>query len=137
MYQTILDALNYVAVHIPWEGLVASGILSPLLVGIKKWFSVQSERIMITLVIVSGMLVAAGNYLLHVPTSDPSIIAVQGAVVAFMTQPIYFFVVKPIWKWFATQMAKAAAYDNEVKSAAQPLSPATPAPTTDIQDFNQ
>jgi hypothetical protein len=52
------NAINYLAVHIPWAAVGASGVLSPLLLGVKKWFSVQSEKVMISLVALSSMLVA-------------------------------------------------------------------------------
>lgn len=119
--QEVLDIANKIAASIPWDAIIASGILSPLLLGIKKWFSVQSEKVMITLVGTVAVLTAAGHYLLTVPTSDPSIIAVQGAVLAFMTQPIYFFIVKPVWKWFSEQLAAAAAYRAELQSATEPV----------------
>lgn len=149
--QQVLEILNYVSANIPWDAVAASGVLSPLLVGVKRWFSVQSERIMISLVILFAMLAAAGNYLLNVPSQDPGVIAVQGAVLAFMTQPVYFFVVKPAYKWFSGQLAKAAAFDEQVKANTEPVpvpsaaaaslapvEPAVPAraiPVTD--DFSQ
>jgi len=133
MLQQILNILNYAAVHVPWSAVAASGVLSPLLVAVKKWFSVQSERVMITLVALSSGLVVAGNYLLHVPTHDPSIIAVQTAVVAFMTQPVYFFMVKP---GLAAIQKRIADYNAQVLAAgtaptvAPGLAPSdTPAPT--------
>jgi hypothetical protein len=119
MLQKVLDILNNVPPG-TYEALLASGIISPLLVGVKKWFSVQSERVMITLVVVLGMLAAAGNYLLHVPTQDPSIIALQGAVIAFMTQPVYFFFVKPLFGKISSTLEAAAKFNDEVKSAAEP-----------------
>lgn len=119
--QTILDALNYAAAHIPWAAIGASGILSPLLLGLKKWFSVQSEKVMISLVALVALATAAGHYLLTTPIQAPGVIAIQAAVLAFMTQPIYFFVVKPAAAWFGEQLAKAAAFDAQVKSAIEPV----------------
>lgn len=135
--QTILDALNYAAAHIPWSAIGASGVLSPLLLGLKKWFSVQSERVMISLVALVALLTAGGHYLLTTPIQNPGVIAIQAAVLAFMTQPIYFFVVKPATAWFGEQLAKAAAFDAQVKSAIQPagglpIGTPTPASTTDF-----
>jgi hypothetical protein len=124
---SIANGLNYLATHIPWAAVGASGVLSPLLLGIKKWFSVQSEKVMITLVALSSMIVAGAHYLLSVPTHDPTVIAVQGAALAFMTQPFYFFIVKPVAAAVGEQLAKAAAFDAQVKSAADvPLSATGP-----------
>lgn len=119
---TVLYILNTIASHVPWTAIVASGFISPLLVGIKKWFSVKSEKVMISLVTIISGVVAALNYLIHIPTHDPTIIAVQAAVVAFMTQPIYFFVVKPALGWLGDTIAAAAAFRKEVQSAAVPTS---------------
>lgn len=123
---SIGSGLNYLAVHVPWSAVAASGALSPILLAIKKWFSVQSEKVMISLVALSGMLVAGANYLLHVPTHDPTVIALQGAAIAFLTQPFYFFIVKPIAASVEEQLAKAAAFDRQVKSAAEPAIAAGP-----------
>lgn len=123
---SIADGLNYLAVHVPWAAVAASGILSPILLFVKKWFSVQSEKVMISLVALSGMLVAGASYLLHVPTHDPSIIALQGAAIAFMTQPFYFFIVKPLAASVSEQLSKAAAFDAQVKSAAEPVATTGP-----------
>lgn len=133
--QEVLNVINYIVVHMPWNAVAASGVLSPLLLGIKKWFSVQSEKVMITLVALLACLTAAGHYLLTVPTHNPSIIAVQGFVLAFMTQPIYFFVVKPTVKWFDERVEEAAAL-NLAKSAAEPV-PSVTAPTPVTEDFSQ
>jgi hypothetical protein len=124
--QNILHTVNAVLANVPWSAVAASGLLSPVLLAIKKWFSVQSERVMISLVALSGMLVAGGSYLLHVPTHDPTIIALQGAAIAFGTQPFYFFIVKPIAASVEEQLAKAAAFERNVKSAAEPAVTAGP-----------
>jgi hypothetical protein len=116
----VRETLHYLATNIPWDVIAASGILSPVLLLIKKWFSVQSEKVMITLVGVSGLIVAGLNYITTVPTHDPSIIAFQGAVVAFLTQPFYFYIVKPIATAVSEQLAKDAFFKSQVQSAAEP-----------------
>lgn len=119
MLQKILDILNNVPPG-TYEAMIASGVISPVLLGIKKWLSVKSERVMVTLVIVIAMLTAAGNYLLHVPVHDPSIIALQGSVIAFMTQPVYFFFVKPLFNKVSETLSAASKFNDEVKSAVEP-----------------
>lgn len=132
MLNQVLYYANQIAKNFPWEVIAASGVISPLLVGIKKWFSVQSEKVMITLVVVLSTVTVAGNYLLHVPTADPRILAVQAAVLAFATQPVYFFIVKPAIYSFRSYIEKAAKFNAEVKSAAVPAAglPTPTAPTT-------
>lgn len=123
---TIANAVHWVAQNAPWAAVLAAGILSPILLAIKKKFKVQSEKVMICLVAFAGLVVAGGNYLLHVPTQNPTIIALQGLAVAFMTQPFYFFIVKPLSIAVTEQLAKAAAFDEQVKSAANPLPETAP-----------
>ena len=117
---TTLNVLNWLALNIPWDLVVASGILSPLALGFKKWRDVQSEKVMMTIVLVLGVAGAAATYLLNTPTTDPSIIAVRGLMIAAMSQPWYFLVYKPAVKWLSAELAKARAFDAEVRSAAIP-----------------
>lgn len=116
----ILPTINHIATMIPWDLVAASGILSPLALGIKKWLSIQSERVMMTLVLVLSVVGATATYLMTVTTSDPSIIAVRGLMIAAMSQPFYYLIVKPSYTWLAAELAKARAFDAEVKSAAIP-----------------
>lgn len=116
----VLLILNTIATNVPWDLVIASGVLSPVLVIVKKWLDIQSEKVMMTLVLVFGMLGATATYLLTVETADPTIIAAQGLMVAAMSQPFYFLVIKPTFTWLSIEFAKARAWDAEVKSAAVP-----------------
>lgn len=130
MLEQALYYANLLAKNFPWEVIAASGVLSPLLVGIKKWFSVQSEKVMISLVMLLSLLTVVVNYLLRVPTTNPQYLAVQAAVLAFMTQPVYFFIVKPAIYSFRSYVEKAAKFNAEVKSAAVPAAGLTPPTVT-------
>lgn len=121
----ILHYINIIVSHIPWAAVAASGVISPLLMMIKKWLDIKSEKVLISLVGLMSAGAVMANYLLHVPTSDPSIIAIQTAVVGFMTQPIYYFIVKPGFAWIGETVAAAAAFKKEVKSAAVPTTDAS------------
>lgn len=116
----INEVLNWLAVNVPWELVIASGVLSPVLLGVKKWKHIKSEKIMSTLVIVFGLLGAAATYILSSTSDTPAIIATQGLLIAAMSQPWYFTLWKPISKWLSAELAKARAFDAEVKSAAIP-----------------
>jgi hypothetical protein len=139
IFHLILSNANDLARHFPWDALVASGVISPLLVGVKKWRITKNVEslfkkdwfVYLTLLLLSA-LTAAGNYLLHTPTSDPTIIAIQTAVVAFLTQPIYFFIVKPALAYFRGEINRAAEHNLQIKSAAVPVGGL---PTS--QDFSQ
>lgn len=115
-----LQILNWLAVNIPWELVIASGVLSPVVLLVKKWLHLQSEKVMMTLVLVLSMLGSAVTYILSATSNDPTIIAVQGFIVAAMSQPVYYLIVKPFSLWFSGELAKARAFDAEVKSAAIP-----------------
>lgn len=128
--QTIINYANEFATNVPWDAIVASGVLSPVILLLKKWLNIKDdkrrEKVMISLVLTLSMLTAAGNYLLHVPSQDPSIIALQGAALAFMTQPVYFFIVKPAIAAFRREVEKAAQFNLDVRSAAEPPKPIAP-----------
>jgi len=152
----IINFLNDVATNVPWatigEVVAASGLLSFILVPLKKpvanWFK-HNEQMMITLVGVGGVLIAAANYLLTTPTQNPSIIAMQGFVVAFGSQPFYFIIVKPLLRWITKQIAKGIALSNDVQSALLPVAeikeettpvvevaPVVPVADTDVHSFD-
>ncbi len=128
----ILTTLNDLARHFPWAALAASGVISPLGVAIKKWFDVQSERVMISIIVGMSAFAAAANYLIHVPTHDPLIIGLQTAVIGFMTQPVYYFVVKPALAAFRNQVEKASVFNAEIKSATVPATGLPISPTPDF-----
>lgn len=116
----VIATLNAIATHIPWDLVIASGILSPLLLSIKHWLSIQNEKVIMTLVLILGGIGSAATYLLTTPTTDPSVIAIHALMISAMSQPIYFLAIKPAAKWLGGELAKAAAFDAEVKSAAIP-----------------
>jgi hypothetical protein len=120
--EQVLSTLNTISQAIPWDLVMASGILSPAVLLVKKWLHLQSEKVMMTLVLVLSMIGSAVTYILSTNSADPSIIAVQGLMVAAMSQPVFFLVVKPFSVWFGGELAKARAFDAEVKSAAIPAS---------------
>lgn len=124
----VLTIANDAVKAIPWELVIASGILSPVALAFKKWLHIQNEKVMMTMVLVFGLIGAAITYITTVPTDDPTIIAARGLMIAAMSQPVYYLVVKPIATWLSAELAKAAAFDAEVKSAAIPAEglPLTP-----------
>lgn len=134
----MLQVLNYIWLNIPWEALGAAIGVSGLLAVIKRWFDLRSERVMIFLVILFSLAAVAAEYLMSVPTSDPSIIALRASVLAFTTQPVYFFVIKPVITTLRERMIEAHANLLEAKSAAEPM---TVAPAigdnVQVQDFSQ
>lgn len=123
MATEILQTLNAVAQFMPWDALAAAGVISPLLVGVKKWLKVQSSTVMFLLVAGTSLGAVTVHYLLTIPTDDPSIIGLQTAVLAFMTQPVYYLLVKPAIAFWRAEVEKAAALNAEIKSAAVESTP--------------
>lgn len=127
-FSHILHTLNSIptaawAVILPT--VVQAVITSPLMVAVKKWFSVDSERKMLFLVMLGSMATAAVGYLVTVPRFAPWFILVSGWLTFATTQPVYLYAVKPlsriVGEWFSGKIAEATAI-NEAKAAAVPSS---------------
>lgn len=124
--QTVIDALNWTTVNVPWAGIAASGALSAVLEAPKKlvqsWF-VHDKVVMVSLVGIGGILIAGSHYLLANPDYGWSLVFLQGLAIAFGTQPFYRVLVKPasvaVGAWLLQQAQKAVEY-NDLKSAAVP-----------------
>lgn len=123
---SILSFLNSIPNEV-WtaiiEVVVGAIIVSPVVLAIKRWRDIHSEKIMLALVIGGSFITAALLYLRSVPEFAPWAIAVQGWLVFATTQPVYIYLVKPlsirIGIWFNGKVA-AVAIANEAKSAAIP-----------------
>jgi len=126
--KTVLDFLNQIPPD-AWGALVqvvvSAIIVSPLALALKKWWKVNSEKIMLLIVSFGSVASAIVVYLMGNPDYAPWVISVTGAVTFATTQPVYYLFVKPIairvGTWFATQVSEAAKL-NEAKSAELPAS---------------
>lgn len=147
---TFLDLVNSVP-SIAWEvaveAIVGAVATSAVFVGVKKFFSVDSERKMIMLVIFGSMVMGALEYLRGLPQFTPYFALAQGAATFTVSQPVYQFFIKPLVaaltrKWHGI-VTNAKGINEEIKSAAVPASGLTPAPadgvaeTVEMQDFGQ
>lgn len=139
--QHLLHQLNSIppaawAVILPT--VVQAVITSPIMLGVKKWFSVDSEKKMLFLVMLGSMATAAVGYLVTVPRFAPWFILVSGWLTFAATQPVYIYAVKPLGKiiggWFAGKIAEATAI-NEAKGAAVPAT-GLPVSSTPTEDFS-
>ena len=126
MFQQVLHTLNSISPD-AWSGIIqvvlSSLVVSPVMIGIKKWFSIDGEKKMLFLVMLGSMATAAIAYLLTVPKFAPWIIVITGWLTFATTQPVYLYFVKPLSKslgeWFTAKVTEAAAI-NEAKAAAVP-----------------
>lgn len=124
---TLVNYLNDFANVIPWDAILASGILSPLMVPVIKFVKAERDITKLLLVFLGGTGIAIGHYLLTTPTDNPSIVLMQGAVLTFMAQPFWHLLVKPGIAYVKSEVARAIA-DQEKKSAVLPpaLAESTP-----------
>lgn len=140
----ILNSLNSFATSIPqsvWDLLIQSAVgaitVSPIALGIKKWFSIDSDRKMLLIVTLGSFVAAAGAYLLTVPKFQAWIILLQGFAVLGMSQPAYYIIVKPAFgklaAWFTSQVLKAAA--KQEATAARVPATGLPIGTPSLTDF--
>lgn len=140
--QPILDILNTVPGEV-WslivEILFSAIIVSPVALGLKKFWKVNSEKIMLFLVIAGSFAAATFTYLQGSAEFAPWVIAVEGWLVFATTQPVYFLFIKPLTRrvgsWFAAQVAEATLL-NEAKTAAVPEQGLPEQPDTVLSDIN-
>lgn len=144
MWQEVLVILNWLALNVPWEAILALPVISAILLVPKRFVKrvfVHSELIMILLVGVAGLVTSVGHYLSTTPELHPSIVALQGLAISFGTQPVYYALIKPLSRkagaWFVREISKASA-SIEARSAIVPEGglPVTATPTP-LDDFSR
>ncbi len=133
---TILNTLNEVppeAWTIIVEVVVGALVVSPALVGLKKWWDINSAKVMTFWTIVASLLAGAGAYLHNDPRYAPWFILVQGWLILATTQPVYRYAVKPLFTrlgiWFASKLALA----NQINQSKADLKPSPASPTDDAR----
>lgn len=119
----ILNVLNSVPAEV-WtvvaETVIAALIASPLVVGLKKWFNVHSDKVALILAIGASMFTGVAAYAVNDPVFSAWLIPVHGWLIFATTQPVYRFLMKPIIRKIQAIIAEAVAFNAEVKSAAVP-----------------
>lgn len=123
LFNEILTALNGVDPAV-WglviETIVAALFASPVVLAIKKWLHLHSDKVMISVAILTSLFTAAGAYVVNDPTFSAWLVPVHGWLIFATTQPVYRFLVKPLIAKVQAKIAEAIAFNNEVKSAAVP-----------------
>lgn len=121
--QNILNTLNGVPSEV-WtvviETIVGALVASPLVLGIKKWLSINSDKVMLLTTILMSMVAAGAAFAINDPVFSAWLIPVQGWLIFATTQPIYFYLVKPLIQRIQAVIAESITFDHEVKSAAIP-----------------
>lgn len=90
--------------------LAAAGV-SILLQLLKKWLSLQSDKVITILFIGLSFATAALDYLLSNASDNPKVLALRTFFLAGLATPIYRFLVKP-----ATQLLVDAKIERERKA---------------------
>lgn len=126
MFQQTLHTLNSIpeaAWNVIIQSVASAVVVSPLFLGVKKWFSIDSPKKMVFLVMLGSMAAAAIAYLVTVPQFAPWFILVTGWLTFATTQPVYHYFAKPFFTWLGawiTGKVNDAKAINEAKSAAVP-----------------
>lgn len=121
--QNILNTLNGVPSEV-WsvviETIVGALVASPLVLGIKKWLSINSEKVMLATTILMSMVAAGAAYAINDPVFTAWLIPIQGWLIFATTQPVYMYAIKPLIRKIQSVIAEAVVLNTEVKSAAVP-----------------
>lgn len=110
---------NFLTTALPY--LIAGGVLSPVAALINKFIFDRPHPFLKFAVVFGG---AALGVIVHAflvtQTANVNLMAAQTAIITFLSTPFYLLLVKPFISWLEGQFAKAAAYDAQLKSAAEP-----------------
>jgi hypothetical protein len=123
MLQEIVRVLNWIAINIPYEAILASGVLSGVVQLVKdklKHLFKHYNAAILVLISVSSVALVTMDYLLSDPTYAPKFVPIYAAAIAFGTQPAYRMG-KSIVGFFANQIAEANRRSEAQKSALEPL----------------
>jgi peptidoglycan/LPS O-acetylase OafA/YrhL len=103
------------------EIFVSALLLSPFMVGVKKWFNIHRELVMTLWVIGGAFVTAAIIYVKDNPDFAPwLIIPAQGSAVFLLSQVVYYALVKPLRKRWATLIAEAGEINDAKRAAVLP-----------------
>jgi len=118
--ENLINSVVHFLQQVPWDvvgqALVASGIVSVVLQALKKWLSLQSPKVINTLLFVVSSLTVGLNWLLSSSASNPTLLGQQTAAIAGLSGLLYQFFIKP-----ASNVLSDAKQLREQK-AALPLS---------------
>lgn len=116
--QTLKELFDFL-----WPLAIAAVPISTVAAGISKFIKAQKGFTKWLISFICTIVPMVGYALLNTKSDDPRIIAAQTALIAFFATPFYLAVVKPLFLAITTQLAKVRAYDEQLKSAAEPLPP--------------
>jgi hypothetical protein len=100
-----------------WGAIAASGLVSPLLSGYKHWLQLEGdktyrlgpvklkgEQIIFIMLIIFSALPGCLAFLTHMDSSNAKLLAIRTIITAFMAQPVYLFVLKPLMRSYQNKI---------------------------------
>jgi len=109
-HQLLTDA-NQVAQYFSslggWNAVLASGVLSPIGMAIKKLKGIHNGEVMLWIMGAGSLIAGFLVYLLTTPQHDPTVIAFLGFITFLASQPFYKVIFKPFFAWLGGQFATA------------------------------
>jgi len=134
----IINVLNWLATNIPWEAILASGVLTAFLQipkqWVKKWFE-HYDWVMLLLAGIGSLAIVTIDYLTNDPSFAPKFLPVYAAAMAYATQPFYKVMLKPLISWLSAQAAQAAI-QLEAQSATEPAT-GLPITASPVEQFSE
>ena len=103
--------------------LLAGGFLSPVAAAVNKAIRAQKAIVKWLVVVLGAGIVATTHAFMITKSVDPNIVAAQTALVTFFASAWWLSLFKPLFRWLSEQFTKAAAFDAQIKSAAEPVEP--------------
>lgn len=105
--------------------LISASIVSPVVLWIKhKWraFFDNKPGLVVLMLALTSAVPGIVSYILTTGAgaTDPSIAALHTMVVAVTTQPVYFGVVKWIYRWWLGRLTDELALSQQARSAIVP-----------------
>jgi hypothetical protein len=120
-YHSHLDLIHALLVFI-----AGSGIVSILLQNVKRWLSLQSDKVIHFLLVVFSFATVAVNYLVGAASQNPKVLGPETIMLVGGATTIYRFLIKPASNLLIDankereRKARAIASDAEVASVTVP-----------------
>ena len=140
----MLENANELLTSVPdgaWLALVSAGAISLIMQGLKKWISLQSDKVITFLLTALSFIAASFDFVVRTVDANPMFLGQKTAVILGLTLPVYRYVIKP----FTTLLTDAKAYrvtkeqqkvaDADVASVTVPADSnitVTPTPTSNV-----
>jgi len=126
--QTAWNTVNEMVRHIPpgtVESILGASIISPVVQFIKLWWERNGTRKFRSwfawlFIAISSLLVVFSEFIFTYDGSDAGVIWLRTMMMGFMTQPVYFLLIKPVYLGLTKVFTDVTEHEEEVHSAKVP-----------------